>query len=281
MTLVWANMPQPEGEHGVSMTPQELLAHPAGEPVKASRSPMGARLRMGGHASKVGPLAESIRQNGYQPHLHGNLHLEDRSDGWGQYSISGHDDPSHMLHGVPSKQGGTVLVRALEEARHTGPVPVHVTRTQAPERKPIQHEPEEEEHFPGKGETFYHGTIGRPGEDDFDEIAPASQHGQGVTFHSDTSADHAYATTSEKHAWDYARKAFDWRGQEGEHVPKVYQVSATGPVEKDPDWDDRLKKHRGNNDTDRRSKHPFVVEREMDPPEDIREDHYSFIPGHH
>lgn len=279
MSLTWSGLPAREAAFTEHMTPQEMMNGPAGQIVQRTKSPMGARLHLGPTAQKVGPLADSIKQHGYQPNLHGHLHLQRRDDGWESFHASGHEAPEHPLHGAPADNAGVALVRALHESGHSSPVPVHVEHTELKKRPVVQHEEEPEPDFPGKGVTYYHGTIGEHGTDDSpDHIEPASTHGQGVTFSSDTSPDHAYATTSEKDAWDYAGKAFDWRGTERRHVPKVYEVRATGPVEKDPDWDDKTGRSRAVNESDHRSKHPFEVVREVDPPEHIR-DHY--YPGYY
>ncbi|MCX4799558.1 hypothetical protein OG497_37525 [Streptomyces sp. NBC_01242] len=275
MTLVWSALPVREAAFTEHLTPEQLVNGPAGKAVQHAKSPMGAKMWLGPTAQQVGPLADSIKQHGYQPDQHGHLHLNRRNDGWESYHASGHESPDHPLHGASAEKAGIALVRALHESGHSAPVPVHVQHTDAPQKAaPVVHHEEPEPDFPGKGVTYYHGTIGEHGTDDSPgEIHPATVHGQGVTFRSDTSPDHAYATTSEGDAWDYAGKAFDHRGTEGHHVPKVYQVRATGPVEKDPDWDDRAGRSRNVNESDHRSKHPFEIVREMDPPEHIR-DHY-------
>lgn len=113
---------------------------------------------------------------------------------------------------------------------------------------------------------FFHGTV-RPG---LAEIAPAAKHGRGVTFASDTDRGHAYATSSEDHAWDYASKAHDWAmnsARPGQHfVPRVYQVEPLGEHEQDPAHDAHGNL-RGNNSTDVRSPHGFRVVRELSMPE--------------
>lgn len=282
MTLVWANMPRGDGSIQAQMTPQELMQHPAGQALSMAKSPFGRKMLLGPLAGKVGPLADSIRQHGYQPEIHGHLHLEQREDGWSAFHATGYDEPGHPLHGTTtSGQAGKVLALALHESGHTSQVPVHAFNTSLPEKPNLNTQEEEEEDFPGKGVTYYHGTIGHPYEDHpTGEITPAREHGQGVIFKSDTSADHAYATTKVEDAWRYAEKAFDHAGSEGVHVPKVYEVRATGPVEKDPTWDDRFNRSRGNYENDYRSKHPFLIEREIDPSDDVRERYYSYVEGH-
>jgi predicted GNAT family acetyltransferase len=115
--------------------------------------------------------------------------------------------------------------------------------------------------------TYYHGTT----VPDVTHILPAAQHGKGVVFHSDTSPEHAYASTDLKDAWNYAQKAYDHK-MNGR--PRVYQVRPIGGhknVEKDPEWDDVTGRHRGNNESDFRSKHGFEVVREMKPPKHMRD----------
>lgn len=278
MALVWSGLPAREAAFTEHMTPQEMLNGPAGKVVQMSKSRMGQMLHLGPAAQKVGPLTDSIRQHGYQPGIHGHLHLTRREDGWESFHVSGHDSPDHPLHEVPADKGGVALVRALHESGHGAPVPVHVEHTELKKRPVVHHEEEPEPDFPGRGVTYYHGTIGEHGSDDSPgHIEPASVHGQGVTFRHMTSPDHAYATTSERDAWDYAGKKFDHTGVEGHHVPKVYEVRATGPVEKDPHYDD-LGNNRNVNEGDYRSKHPFEVVRELNPPKHIRDFYY---PNHH
>jgi GNAT superfamily N-acetyltransferase len=119
---------------------------------------------------------------------------------------------------------------------------------------------------PKQRRVYYHGTT----VPDVTHILPAAQHGKGVVFHSDTSPEHAYASTDLKDAWDYAQKAYDHK-MNGR--PRVYQVRPIGGhknVEKDPEWDDVTGRHRGNNESDFRSKHGFEVVREMKPPKHVR-----------
>jgi hypothetical protein len=256
MTLVWSQIQR------LGMRESDEMMHPD-ELGKLTRDDMVDRRidrNLSGWGDHVNRMADDIRQHGYSSERHGALRLD-------------HNESYSRVHATPGSAFGNNgvpgqgefhkahLVKALQQAGH-GPVPVHVQDT-----RPDPNEPK----------RYYHGTIGSYGEDDGpDHIEPANVHGQGVTFHSDTSPDHAYATTSEKHAWDYAKKAFDWRGTEGVHVPKVYEVHPTGPVEKDPDWDEKRGESRGNNPTDVRSKHPFEVLREVDPPEDIRDEYHSY-----
>jgi rifampin ADP-ribosylating transferase len=132
-----------------------------------------------------------------------------------------------------------------------------------------EHDPASEKpaEAPKQRRVYYHGTT----VPDVTHILPASQHGQGVVFHSDTSPEHAYASTDLKDAWDYAQKAYDHK-MNGR--PRVYQVRPMGghqSVEKDPEWNDATGRHRGNNESDFRSKHGFEVVREMKPPKHVRD----------
>lgn len=132
-----------------------------------------------------------------------------------------------------------------------------------------EHDPASEKpaEAPKQRRVYYHGTT----VPDVTHILPASQHGQGVVFHSDTSPDHAYASTKLGDAWDYAQKAYDHK-MNGR--PRVYQVRPMGGhqnVEKDPEWNEATGRHRGNNESDFRSKHGFEVVREMKPPKHVRD----------
>lgn len=112
---------------------------------------------------------------------------------------------------------------------------------------------------------YYHGTTTA----DVTHILPAARHGAGVTFPSDTSHEHAYASLSKSTAWHYAEMAH--------HVtagkPRVYQVRPLhgdhSHVEEDPQWENgRL---RGNYQGDRRSKVGFEVVRELKTPRHIHD----------
>ena len=119
-------------------------------------------------------------------------------------------------------------------------------------------------------QQFFHGTV-RP---NLTEITPADKHPSWMTptFTSDTDRGHAYATTSQEHAWDYASKAHDWAlsrshtGRAG--IPRVYQVEPLGEHEPDPQHDEHGRS-RGNNSTDRRSRAGWRVVRELPMPEHI------------
>lgn len=111
-----------------------------------------------------------------------------------------------------------------------------------------------------EGPAYYHGTT----VPDVTHILPAEQHGGHVTFPHDTSRAHAYATTNEDDAWDYAEKAF--HAADRGH-PRVYRVEPMGHVEKDPDEDEHGNWRSGVNDGDVRSPHGFKVLHEMPMPE--------------
>lgn len=179
---------------------------------------------------------------GFMEYAHKDGELHPRTTSTGLYVGKGHDRDtvtSHMMHAM--------------HAAHPG-VPLHDSSTSEPVAKP-------------KPKIYYHGTT----VPDVTHVLPASAHGQGVTFRSDTSADHAYATTSHKDAWNYAEKASEIHGG---GRPRVYQVRPIGGhknVEPDPAWDERTGRSRGNNESDHRSKHGFEVVREMKMPKDIHE----------
>ena len=113
--------------------------------------------------------------------------------------------------------------------------------------------------------TYYHGTSGTD-DDDLDEVSPSSARGAGSIWGagSGSSPDHAYATTSQTAAWDYAVRRHQEEGWSWSR-PKVYRVSPTGPVEEDPHYDEHGS-NRGNWVGDVRSRHPFAVEEEMEHP---------------
>lgn len=118
-------------------------------------------------------------------------------------------------------------------------------------------EPEPEPERP-KRRVYYHGTT----VEDVTHVLPASAHGGHVTFPHVTSREHAYATTDQHDAWEYAQKA--WAAS-GKGRPRVYQVRPIGGhqhVEKDPSHD-QYGNSRGNNENDVRSKKGFEVVREV------------------
>ncbi len=117
---------------------------------------------------------------------------------------------------------------------------------------------------------YFHGTHRKfqPG----DVISPANEHGRGVTFASETSPDHAYASAKEDDAWGYASQAFDTHysyHHRGRMLPRVYRVRPLGPTEKDPEWGPHGL--RGVNSGDVRSLHGFEVLHEMPMPEHMGE----------
>lgn len=70
---------------------------------------------------------------------------------------------------------------------------------------------------------FYHGTTASlvPG----DMVLPGKK-----THHRISSAEHAYASTSQSGAWEYAEMAQEDNGQ----AARVYKVAPVGPHEPDP-----------------------------------------------
>lgn len=247
------------------MSVQDLMAHPAaGMLPTAARG--GARVRamtLGHGAPKVGPLADSIREHGYQPRMHGSLHIEQRSDGWSQYHAHGHAEEGHPLAGLSSSTAGKALVLALHDAGHSGPVPVHSFHTDAPNRPAVHHEPEPEPK--DEGPALYHGT--------FNEMEGQlhPNHGTSGNFGAATHAQgYSYATPHLDTAWNYATQMADRHGQ----LPRVYRVHPTGPVEDDPRYDEHGRS-RGNYEGDLRSKHPFDVGEEQEPPTHIREQYHD------
>jgi GNAT superfamily N-acetyltransferase len=115
--------------------------------------------------------------------------------------------------------------------------------------------------------VYYHGTTA----EDVTHVLPANRHGQGVTFNSDTSPEHAYASLDKGAAWHYAEMAHYVTGNK----PRVYQVRPIGGdhshVEQDPTWDDIRDQPRGNYQGDQRSKVGFEVVRELKTPRHIHD----------
>lgn len=83
-------------------------------------------------------------------------------------------------------------------------------------------------------ENFYHGTVEHlnPG----DTVLPAARSGV-PTNHKISSNEHAYATTDEMGAWEYAEMAHSWHVDRSSgppfKVPRVYQVEPLGEHEAD------------------------------------------------
>lgn len=142
--------------------------------------------------------------------------------------IKDHVPPEHVTHlgDIEINRGKSVRGRSIESAR----------------------------------QEFYHGTT----VEGVTHILPASKHRGHVTFPHDTDREHAYASTKEGDAWDYAEKA--WHAS-GTGVPRVYKVHPMGPHEKDPQVDERGDWRGGVNESDVRSKHGFAVLHEVPMPE--------------
>lgn len=76
-------------------------------------------------------------------------------------------------------------------------------------------------------QQFFHGSVSeRP----LTQITPR---GSQRFFRSDHEGTHAFATTSESDAWEYAEKAFMHTDR---GIPRVYRVEPKGDVEKDPHY---------------------------------------------
>jgi hypothetical protein len=99
-------------------------------------------------------------------------------------------------------------------------------------------------------QQFFHGSS----TEGLTEITPR---GAQRYFHSDHPGTHAFATTSESDAWDYAEKAWN-HADKG--IPRVYRVEPKGEVEKDPHY-------QNTEGTWHRSKHGFRVVGEVPMPE--------------
>lgn len=112
----------------------------------------------------------------------------------------------------------------------------------------------------GAAEHYYHGTARA-----LRSVKPATQHGRGTTFPSDTEPDYAYASKNESDAWTYAEKA--WHAS-GEGVPRVYRVAPKGEVETDPSHTP-AGVSRGNFRGDVRSRQGFSVLNSVQMPESM------------
>lgn len=112
-----------------------------------------------------------------------------------------------------------------------------------------------------RGEEFFHGTTAHL------KVGAVIAPGRKPNYAGESSPEHAYATTSEEHGWDYAEKA--WHASDKGH-PRVYQVAPIGEVEKDPteyETGSMAGRSRGNYDTDVRSRQGFKVLSERQMPE--------------
>jgi hypothetical protein len=115
-------------------------------------------------------------------------------------------------------------------------------------------------------EVYYHGTAKVPSWQPT-EITPQTGRRGKPTFPHDTDPDYAYATKDPANAWNYAEKA--WHSTTVGH-PRVFRVKPRGPVEKDPQRDERGEL-RNNWEGDVRSRHGFDVVGEEPMPEDMGE----------
>lgn len=108
---------------------------------------------------------------------------------------------------------------------------------------------------------YYHGTV----VEDLEEVLPASAHGRGVIFTSDTDPDYAYATGSETDAWYYAELA--WNATSS-GIPRVFEVEPIDwdDIEEDPPFDQHGRS-RSTRDQDVRSRTGWRVVRGLRIPE--------------
>lgn len=113
---------------------------------------------------------------------------------------------------------------------------------------------------------YFHGTVSRFRRGDV--ILPSAVTRRSPNFPSETDTDFAYATTDRSNAADYAEKA--WSAQ-SKGSPRVYRVEPLGSVEEDPQYGPDGH-HRGNWETDVRSKAGFRVMSEHRLPEFADED---------
>jgi hypothetical protein len=112
-------------------------------------------------------------------------------------------------------------------------------------------------------EHFYHGTVEHlnPG----DAILPATKAGVPLN-HKISSPEHAYATTDESGAWEYAEMAHAWhvnRSQPPFKIPRVYEVTPLGEHEEDT--------NAGTYSGDRKSRAGWQVVSETQMPGDMGE----------
>lgn len=195
-------------------------------------------------------LADSIKQHGYRPEMHGHIHQTIDDQGrHGVPRVTGEGaDTLGINKNLWDSRGGSVLPYALQHAGH-GPVAVHMQ----------DHRPN-----PKAKVRYFHGTT----TEGLDEIHP--NHGSNGTFGPAThEPGYAYATPSKEDAWSYATKAADMN----QGRPRVYEVKPNGPVEDDPSHDG-AGNSRGNYPDDKRSKSHFTVIKEHRPPKAIHDEYY-------
>lgn len=127
-----------------------------------------------------------------------------------------------------------------------------------------EHDPNYHDPRPPKASTpashdYYHGTT----VPNVSHILPARQHGGPQVFGNGLSSpDHAYATTSESDAWDYAEKAWNAAPSGRPRVYKVHPIGGHEDVEPDPQEDEHGN-NRYVNQNDHRSTQGFHVLHEM------------------
>jgi hypothetical protein len=227
------------------MHPNDLVA--ANPNLKFDRDRTVAHERWG---PVVHQLAQSIKQHGYQPEMHGHIHQTIDSEGRTSVpTVTPEAAQGLGLHqNLWGSRAGHVLPYALQEAAH-GPVAVHVQ----------DHRPN-----PKAKVRYYHGTTA----EGLDEIHPnhASSGNFGPATHE---PGYAYATPSKEDAWDYATRIADESGGK----PRMYEVKPNGPVESDPHFTPSGQ-NRGNNMDDVRSRSHFTVVKEHKPPKAIHDEYY-------
>jgi hypothetical protein len=111
-----------------------------------------------------------------------------------------------------------------------------------------------------RNQEFYHGTVYHlsPG----DVITP----GGAPAVHGTSDPRFAYATGDISAAREYADYALDNvldNQGDGEYARRIYRVTPIGRHSKDPEFSTEGE-HRGNSPDDRRSKHGWKVEEELD-----------------
>jgi hypothetical protein len=113
---------------------------------------------------------------------------------------------------------------------------------------------------------WYHGTT----VPNLRHVLPVNQHRKRVSWPEDTSHEHAYATSDEDDAWEYAQAAW----HDGGGRPRVYEVHPKGHVEQDPSTRPDGSS-RGDHERDYRSKDGFNVVRELPFPHDWRREDWE------
>jgi hypothetical protein len=141
---------------------------------------------------------------------------------------------------------------------------VHEEHKGYEDHDPNYHDPRPPQPVTPEHHEYYHGTT----VPNVSHILPANQHGGPQVFGNGISSrDHAYATTSESDAWEYAKKAWHAAPSGRPRVYRVHPIGGREDVEPDPEVDE-FGHSRGVNQSDHRSTQGFHVLHEMPMPRD-------------